>query len=279
MLSYRHAYHAGNHADVLKHWIYSLVLDYFNQKDKPYWVIDTHAGAGIYRLDSDVANKTAEYLDGITRLQQGVPEVFDSYLQAVKAARESTGSPNIYPGSPYIARHFLRQADRLRLFELHPADVALLSQAFADMKKQASIHEKDGFEGIKACLPPPTKRGLVLIDPPYEVKDDYRRVIDCIKDSLKRFATGTYLVWYPHLQRPEPQQMINQLRDLGTDFLHVCLDVQQPGPNGFGMHGSGMWIVNPPWTLRQTIEPQLPWLAQQLAQDTYARAWCEGQQR
>lgn len=279
MLSYRHAFHAGNHADVLKHWVYSLVLDYFNQKEKPYWVIDTHAGAGIYRLDTAVANKTAEYQGGIDRLQQAVaPEAFGSYLNAISATHSFSGK-DTYPGSPCIADYFLRADDKLRLFELHPADAALLEQQFTTRKKQVAIQAKDGFEGIKACLPPPTKRAMVLIDPPYEVKDDYMRVVDCMRDSLKRFATGTYLIWYPRLQRPEPQQMLDKLRGLDTDYLHICLDVQQASVDGFGMHGSGMWVINPPWTLRQSVEPHLPWLAQALAQDTHARAWCEGQQR
>jgi 23S rRNA (adenine2030-N6)-methyltransferase len=279
MLSYRHAFHAGNHADVLKHWVYSLVLEYFNQKDKPYWVVDTHAGAGIYRLDTAIANKTAEYLGGITRLQQtSPPDAFDSYLQSVSETHNIAGKDS-YPGSPCIADHFLRADDKLRLFELHPADATLLEQQFDHRKRQVSIQAKDGFEGIKACLPPPTKRGLVLIDPPYEVKDDYVRVVSCIKEALKRFSTGTYLIWYPRLQRPEPQQMLDKLRELNTDYLHICLDVQQPGADGFGMHGSGMWVINPPWTLRQSVEPQLEWLAQTLAQDDHARAWCEGQQK
>lgn len=278
MLSYRHAFHAGNHADVLKHWMFSLVLDYFNQKDKPYWVVDTHAGAGLYRLDSSVANKTAEYVDGILRLQQSqAPEPFQVYLEAVAAANQD--QTKLYPGSPWLASHLINPVDKLRLFELHPADAALLEQQFAAQKRQIAIQQKDGFVGIKACLPPPTKRGIVLIDPPYEVKDDYSRVVDCIKDSLKRFATGTYLIWYPRLQRPEPQQMIDRLRSLDTDYLHVTLDVQKPAADGFGMHGSGMWVINPPWTLRQSIEPHLDWLAKTLAQDATARAHCEGRQR
>ena len=278
MLSYRHAFHAGNHADVLKHWMFSLVLDYFNQKDKPYWVVDTHAGAGLYRLDSSVANKTAEYVDGILRLQQSqAPEPFQVYLEAVAAANKD--QTKLYPGSPWLASHLINPVDKLRLFELHPADAALLEQQFAAQKRQIAIQQKDGFVGIKACLPPPTKRGIVLIDPPYEVKDDYSRVVDCIKDSLKRFATGTYLIWYPRLQRPEPQQMIDRLRSLDTDYLHVTLDVQKPAADGFGMHGSGMWVINPPWTLRQSIKPHLDWLAKTLAQDATARAHCEGRQR
>lgn len=278
MLSYRHAFHAGNHADVLKHWIYCLVLAYYREKDKPFWVIDTHAGAGMYALDSANANKTAEYRDGILRLHtQKAPTVFASYLQAVQQAQ--AGQSDCYPGSPCLASPFLSAADKLRLFELHPADAALLQQQFTAHKRQVSVLQKDGFEGIKACLPPPTKRGVVLIDPPYEVKDDYSRVVHCLKDSLKRFATGTYLVWYPRLQRPEPQQMVEQLRALGTDYLHVTLDVKAPSADGFGMHGSGMWVINPPWTLQAAVAPTLDWLADTLAQDQGAQARCEGQLR
>lgn len=279
MLSYRHAFHAGNHADVLKHWIYSLVLDYFNQKDKPYWVIDTHAGAGAYRLTDAAASKTAEYEAGIARLQAADTEHrLAVYLQAVQQFRQQHGA-NTYPGSPSIAQSFLRQADKLRLFELHPADAQLLSDLFSQQKRQTAVAVKDGFEGIKACLPPPTKRGLVLIDPPYEVKDDYQRVVDCLKDSLKRFATGTYLIWYPRLQRPEPALMLEKLRQLNTDYLHVTLDVHAPRTDGFGMYGSGMWVINPPWTLQASVTAHLDWLANALAQDAHAHASCEGRQR
>jgi len=209
--------------------------------------------------------------------QSQAPEPFQVYLEAVAAANKD--QQMLYPGSPWLASHLINPVDKLRLFELHPADAALLEQQFAAQKRQIAIQQKDGFVGIKACLPPPTKRGIVLIDPPYEVKDDYSRVVDCIKDSLKRFATGTYLIWYPRLQRSEPQQMIDRLRSLDTAYLHVTLDVQKPAADGFGMHGSGMWIINPPWTLRQSIEPHLNWLAKTLAQDATARAHCEGRQR
>lgn len=273
MLSYRHAFHAGNHADVLKHWIYSLVLDYFNQKDKAYWVMDTHAGAGVYQLASAMAHKTAEYREGIARLQQATdrPEALAPYMQAIQAVHHEI-SPQVYPGSPAIAMHFLRAADKLRLFELHPADHVLLTDYATPFKRQVQVTMKDGFEGVKACLPPPTKRGLVLIDPPYELKEDYQRVVDCIKDSLKRFATGTYLVWYPMLQRPEPALMIEKLQALNTDYVHVTLQVSQPDADGFGMFGSGMLILNPPWTLANQVEPCLSWLASTLAQDASANA-------
>lgn len=271
MLSYRHAFHAGNHADVLKHWVYSLVLDYFNQKDKAYWVMDTHAGAGVYALNQAMANKTAEYQAGIARLQaqQAIPAIFSDYLQAVDACQTQANIP-LYPGSPAIANYFLRDSDKLRLFELHPADHALLAQHFASHGRHIQIGFKDGFDGIKACLPPPTKRGLVLIDPPYELKEDYSRVVDCLKDSIKRFATGTYLVWYPMLMRTEPDWMIAQLKTLAPSYLHVGLQVKAPQADGFGMIGSGMFIVNPPWLLAAQLAEGMPWLTQTLGQDATA---------
>jgi 23S rRNA (adenine2030-N6)-methyltransferase len=270
MLSYRHAFHAGNHADVLKHYIFSLVLDYFNQKDKPYWVIDTHAGAGMYSLQEGFAQKNAEYTNGIQKLLNApnIPESFTGYLNAINHYN-TNGDLRFYPGSPNIASHFLRPTDKLRLFELHPSDYQLLTQNFSN--KQTQLAMQNGFDGIKACLPPPTKRGMVLIDPPYELKEDYQLVVSCIKDSLKRFATGTYLIWYPLLQKPDPQQMINQLKSIpNSNWLNATLTVQQPSANGYGMHGSGIFAINPPWTLPNILQTTLPWLTQCLGQDTYA---------
>lgn len=269
MLSYRHAFHAGNHADVLKHYVFSLVLDYFNQKDKPYWVVDTHAGAGMYALGGEFAQKNAEFENGIARLfaTQKLPESLDNFVKNIKSFNENKNL-NFYPGSPKIAESFLRKDDKLRLFELHPSDFKLLSENFKH--RQTKIEMQDGFAGIKACLPPPSKRALVLIDPPYELKDDYQRVVDCITDSLKRFATGTYIVWYPLLQRPEPAEMVEQLSRLNTDFLHVSMNIHAPSTEGFGMHGSGLFIVNPPYTLPKILEGSMPILTRLLALDETA---------
>jgi 23S rRNA (adenine2030-N6)-methyltransferase len=154
----------------------------------------------------------------------------------------------------------------VRLFELHPSDCKLLIENFKGKGRQAKIEQQDGFDGIKACLPPPIKRAVVLIDPPYELKEDYQRVVDCIADSLKRFATGTYIVWYPLLQRPEPTQMVEELLALNTDFLHVSMNIHAPSSEGFGMHGSGLFIVNPPYTLPKILEETLPILTQLLSQ-------------
>jgi 23S rRNA (adenine2030-N6)-methyltransferase len=271
MLSYRHAFHAGNHADVLKHYVFSLVLDYFNQKDKPYWVIDTHAGAGMYALKSDFAKKNAEFESGIARFfaTQNLPESLKNYVEIIKKYNENKRL-EFYPGSPKIAGDFLRADDKLRLFELHPSDCKLLIENFSGKSRQTKIEMQDGYAGIKACLPPPTKRAVVLIDPPYELKEDYLRVLDCIKDSLKRFATGTYLVWYPVLQRPEPAEMIKQLLALNSDFLQVEMCVQAPSVDGYGMHGSGMFIMNPPYTLPKILEETMPILTQLLAIDESA---------
>ena len=270
MLSYRHAFHAGNHADVLKHYVFSLVLDYMNLKPKPYWVIDTHAGAGMYMLDSEFAQKNTEFEDGIARLMvaKNLPESLAGFVELIKSF--NTDGLSLYPGSPKIAEYCLRANDKLRLFELHPSDCKLLIENFRGQGKQTRIELLDGFAGIKACLPPPTKRAAVLIDPPYELKDDYQRVVDCVKDSLKRFATGTYMVWYPLLQRAEPAEMISQLTHLNTDWLQLEMTVQAANIDGYGMHGSGMFIVNPPYTLPKILEDTMPVLTQLLALDVTA---------
>ncbi len=272
MLSYRHAFHAGNHADVLKHYILSLVLDYMNQKDKPYWVIDTHAGAGMYALTSEFAQKNAEFQTSITRLfdAKNLPGSLANFVEIIKKYNKNN-QLKFYPGSPKIAEALLRNDDKMRLFELHPNDCKLLVENFVGKGKQTKIEMQDGFAGIKACLPPPTKRAVILIDPPYELKDDYKRVVDCIKDSLKSFATGTYIIWYPLLQRPEPAKMIERLMNLNIpDWLHVEMSVQAPPSEGFGMHGSGLFIINPPWTLPGILNESMPVLAQLLALDDTA---------
>lgn len=272
MLSYRHAYHAGNHADVLKHYILSLVLDYFNQKDKSYWMIDTHAGAGMYALKSEFAQKNAEYENGIARLfaAEKLPETLEYFVKIIKNLN-GNNMLSVYPGSPKIAANFLRADDKLRLFELHPSDFQILLENFANLGRQTKIEMKDGFNSIKACLPPPTKRAVVLIDPPYELKTDYTRVVDCIKDSLKRFSTGTYIIWYPLLQRPEPEELLMALRKIANqNWLNVTLTVQNKSIDGFGMHGSGIFIVNPPWTMPKILQENMPILTELLSIDAAA---------
>ncbi|MDI1298978.1 23S rRNA (adenine(2030)-N(6))-methyltransferase RlmJ [Methylotenera sp.] len=268
MLSYRHAFHAGNHADVLKHYVLGLVLDYMNQKDKPYWYIDTHAGAGLYSLTEGYATQNAEFEQGIAKLMSAdnLPKPLTNFVAQIK--RFNTNSLEFYPGSPIVAQDFLRADDKMRLFELHPNDCKLLIENFRGQGKQVKVEMQNGFAGIKACLPPPPRRAAVLIDPPYEDKQDYQHVVNMIKDSLTRFSTGTYMVWYPILQRSEPAEMIDDLIDLGLpNWLNVEMTIQEPSTEGFGMHGSGLFIVNPPWTLPKILEETMPVLTQLLALD------------
>ncbi len=273
MLSYHHAYHAGNHADVLKHYVLCSVLNYFNQKEKPYWVIDTHAGAGMYSLNSEHANKNSESNTGINRLinAENLSESLLTYINCIKSFN-TKNQLNVYPGSPKIAEYFLRDNDKLRLLELHPNEYELLMENFKSKARQTTTSCTDGFTGIKALLPPKSKRGIVLIDPPYEVKQDYHYVVNCIKGSLKRFETGTYIIWYPQLQRTEPSQMIQKLKELNIkDWLDVNLTIEQPSPNGYGMYGSGLFVINPPWTLMSTLEDAMPIITDVLAQDNRAK--------
>ena len=272
MLSYRHAFHAGNHADVLKHFVLAQVLSYFNQKDKPYWYIDTHAGAGMYALDAGYALQNAEFKTGIAPLMKAAsvknlpPELAD-FTQLIQSFNVDN-KLNLYPGSPAIAKQLIRADDKMRLFELHPSDCKLLLENFSGQGRTVKIEMQDGFAGIKAILPPPTKRAAVLIDPPYEEKQDYQRVVTCIKESLLRFATGTYIVWYPLLQREEPLHMVQKLKGLNLpSWLNITLTVQRPSAEGFGMHGSGLFIVNPPWTLPEILKNNLPVLVDLLGQD------------
>lgn len=269
MLSYRHAFHAGNHADVLKHFIEVQLLRYLAQKDKPYWYIDTHAGAGCYALDTGYATQNAEYESGIARLwaRDDLPPPLAEYVALVKRINLD-GQMKLYPGSPLVAQELLRAQDRMRLFELHPTDFEILQENFAAHHHSVLIQKADGFGALKALLPPPPRRALVLIDPPYEEKQDYQRVVTALNEGLKRFANGVYAVWYPQLQRAEARQLPGELKQLPVkSWLHVALSVQAPSAEGFGMHGSGMFILNPPWTLHDELKQVMPYLLKVLGQD------------
>ncbi len=275
MFSYRHAFHAGNHADVLKHAILVHVLDHFNQKPAPYWIIDTHAGAGIYDLDDEWAQKKAEFSEGVARLAAGSPppQLIARYQEAI-AAFNDPGRLQRYPGSPWLALEAMRDDDRLRLFELHPSEIDVLKRNLArherGRSRQVTVTQSDGYDGIKALLPPPTRRGMVLIDPSYEDKLDYRRSLTAIQEGLKRFATGCFVLWYPLVQRREVQTMTRALEKLDVVWVHAALQVCRPASDGFGLHGSGMFVINPPWTLHDGLADALPWLTQTLGQDARA---------
>ena len=269
MLSYRHAFHAGNHADVLKHFIEVQLLQYLAQKDKPYWYIDTHAGAGCHTLDSGYATQNSEYESGIARLwnRKDLPAPLTKYVDLIKHLN-ADGQMKLYPGSPLLALELIREQDRLRLFELHPSDFDILHENFAAYGSRVLLQKADGFGALKSLLPPPPRRALILIDPPYEDKQDYQRVITALQEGLKRFANGVYAVWYPLLQRMEARQLPEQLKQLPVkSWLHVSLSVQTPSDEGYGMHGSGMFILNPPWILHDELKEVMPYLVKTLEQD------------
>ncbi|MCF8151567.1 MAG: 23S rRNA (adenine(2030)-N(6))-methyltransferase RlmJ [Burkholderiaceae bacterium] len=271
MLSYRHAFHAGNHADVLKHLVLMLCIEHMNSKDKPYTLIDSHAGAGFYALDAEHAKRTGEFVEGIGRLWQrtDLPPPLAEYVALVRGINGGSGLRR-YPGSPRIASLLTRDnaqvRDSLRLCELHSTDFALLRRQFKDAGRRVMLEQADGFEVLKAALPPPSRRGLVLIDPSYEIKSDYMKVAAAIKDGLKRFATGMYLVWHPMLPTIEANNLPDKLKKSGAShWLHATLSVRAAATKGRGMHGSGMFVVNPPWTLAAALEECLPYLARVLA--------------
>jgi len=279
MLSYRHAYHAGNHADVLKHLVLVAIARHLGQKPSPFWIVDTHAGAGRYALESEHSKKLGEWRDGIGRLWSvpDLPASVADYVQMVRTLNPD-GQLRHYPGSPWLARELLRDSDRLRLFEMHSTDLRLLQEGFAGSGRAVSITGGDGFAGLRAILPPPPRRGLVLIDPSYETRADYAAVPKALQDSLKRFATGTYAVWYPLLAKPEARQLPERLKGTGAaQWLNATLEVKAPARDGFGMHGSGMFVVNPPWTLERTLHETLPVLTELLAQGEGARWNLESQ--
>ena len=280
MLSYRHAFHAGNHADVLKHLVLVQLTRYLGQKEKPFWYIDTHAGAGAYALDSGYAVKLAEYKDGIGRLwgRNDLPAALGEYVELVRRLNPERRLQS-YPGSPMFALWTLREQDRLRLFELHSKDARLLQENFQSAGKQVIVEAGDGFAGLKSVLPPPPRRAVVLIDPSYEDKQDYERVFHSLKDSLTRFPGGTYAVWYPQLTRLDAHELPQRLKRLpAKSWLHVALRVSEPSRDGFGMHGSGMFILNPPWTLHATLSEVMPYLADHLALDPGAGYLLEQQE-
>jgi 23S rRNA (adenine2030-N6)-methyltransferase len=283
MLSYRHAFHAGNHADVLKHVVTMELLRYLNQKDAPYMYIDTHAGAGLYALDGGYAAKNAEFESGISLLwdRKDLPPPLAAYVKLIKSLNPS-GKMRYYPGSPYCADKTMREQDRLRLFELHPSDNKILQDNFRKVEAHAAaqgerptvrgkrviIDRGDGFMALRALLPPPSRRGLVLMDPPYEMKEDYKLVKDALTDALVRFATGTYAVWYPVLHRMESRQLPDKLKRLKSNgWLNVTLSVSTPSPDGFGLHSSGMFVINPPFTLEPILRDLMPYLVKTLGRD------------
>ena len=270
MLAYRHAFHAGNHADVLKHLVLMQVLEHMNAKDKGWRFVDTHAGAGGYSLQGEYANKRAEYEQGIARLwgRDDLPPALADYVGAV---RRFNGGARLeqYPGSPAFAHMLKRPQDELHLYELHPTEHRILA-SYLGTEAGVQTHMSDGFAALKRELPPPTRRGVLLIDPPYELKADYGKVLVAVREALARFADGTVIVWLPQLQLLEAAQMPQRLKRAAAPvrkgWLHAQLSVAPASAQGFGLLGSSLFVINPPHTLHGVLAGLLPWLAQALGQ-------------
>ncbi|OTQ29648.1 23S rRNA (adenine(2030)-N(6))-methyltransferase RlmJ [Gilliamella apicola] len=260
MLSYRHSYHAGNHADVLKHIVLTLCINALKEKEKPFLYLDTHSGAGRYLLKSEHSEKTGEYLSGINLLwqQPNIPELLNTYLSVIKRYNPFS-ELKYYPGSPLIAKQLLRQQDKLNLTELHPTDYPLLRQEFSKDKRAKVLHE-DGFAQLKSKLPHEFRRGIILIDPSYEIKDDYQIIPKALFEAYKRFATGVYLIWYPVVSRTQTQKMIDSIIKLGIRRISQFELAIKPDNNQKGMTASGILVINPPWKLHEQMQTILPWL-------------------
>ena len=260
MLSYRHSYHAGNHADVLKHIVLTLCINSLKEKEKPFLYLDTHSGAGRYLLQSEHAEKTGEYLSGINLIwqQSETPELLNTYLSVLKRYNPFDNL-KYYLGSPLIAKQLLREQDKINLTELHPTDYPLLRQEFSK-DKRAKVLREDGFAQLKSKLPPESRRGIVLIDPSYEIKDDYQKIPKALLEAYKRFATGIYLIWYPVVSRTQTQKMIDEIVNLGIKKISQFEFAIKPDNNQKGMTASGMIVINPPWKLQQQMQTIMPWL-------------------
>ncbi len=284
MLAYRHGFHAGNHADVLKHLVLLEVLAYLNLKEKGWRAVDTHAGAGGYALHGEQARKKGEWEQGLGRLlaAEAAGETLPPPVAAlVREVRAFNGGGEVtqYPGSPALMQACMRAQDQLRLHELHPTDHKILA-SFLGETPGVAVEMSDGFAALKRHLPPPTRRGLVLIDPPYEMKTDYVRTLAALREVLERFAEAVVIVWLPQLQLVEAAQLPQRLKaaaEAGAKkgWLHARLTVAQADARGFGMLGSSVFVANPPHTLFGALQPTLPWLAQRLAQFDGARSALE----
>ena len=277
MFSYRHAFHAGNHADVLKHTVLIAALRHLTQKPAALTVLDTHGGAGLYRLDGDYASTSGEAAQGVLRLAQAKADdlapALRAYLEMVRSFNHGESLRN-YPGSPFIIQSLLRAHDRLKVFELHPTDARALTGNLAQLNagRQVAALREDGFEGVKQFLPPPARRALLLCDPSYEIKSDYARVPEMAADALKRFATGAYAIWHPIIARPEAHDLPRRLKTLaaktGRSWLHACLTVKSNKTlERGGLPASGMFLINPPFNLREQLQSALPQLVELLGQD------------
>jgi 23S rRNA (adenine2030-N6)-methyltransferase len=278
MFSYRHAFHAGSHADILKHLILIYLVEYLQEKPGALTIIDTHAGAGIYNLEDGFAKVSNEAEGGIFRLAKYIVSAsqtkslvdpgIEKYFECIQSENTSD-TLSVYPGSPFILARLLRPQDRLKLFELHPKEIDILRHNIQQLPqaKQFDIYAENSFVRLKGLVPPPSRRGLILIDPSYEDKQDYRYLEIALEEALQRFATGCYAIWYPILSRRESAALPDRIKKIAAthnrSWLHAELRVEN-APGERRLQASGMLIINPPWTLKQHLATALPALVKAL---------------
>lgn len=254
MLSYQHGYHAGNFADVVKHLALTRLLNYLIIKDAPLLYLETHAGKGHYDLKNKQAEKTGEYKQGINLLwpdKKSLPAEFQNYIHTINKLNDNQGLKH-YPGSPYIAIDGLRKQDRLYLCELHPGEYEVLN-IMPRFNKKVHVSRSDGIATMKSLLPPPEKRGLIFIDPSFEIKDEYKEIPREIKQVYKRFANGVYCLWYPVVNQKLVEQLVRGMKDIGAkNALRIEFNLTMAQTDG--MTGCGLWIINPPYTFAQEMK-------------------------
>jgi len=266
-MNYRHAYHAGNFADVMKHTILVRIIDYMKRKEKPFRIIDTHAGIGLYDLSCDEAQRTGEAENGIAKLENPFNEAIEELLKPYRQVLTDTQNrydKSIYPGSPAIIRELIRREDRAIFVELHPEDYSLLSERYNHVTNIKVMH-LDGWQALSALIPPKEKRGLVLIDPPFEQPDELNRMVSNLIQAVQKWPTGIYMAWYPIKERRIIDKAWQRLKsECSRTSLRAELMIQKPADTG-GLNGSGLFIINPPWLLADELKLLLPAFARRLA--------------
>ena len=268
-MNYRHVFHAGNHADVLKHMVLLALIDALQRKPTPFFVLDTHAGRGRYDLEALEAGKTGEALEGIDKLrrwaknERNIAPALKRYLEAVRPA-VAEARPRYYPGSPLLVAQTLREGDRLAACELQPEEAAALDAVFA-RDERVGTHTRDGYGAMKALLPPPEKRGLVLIDPPYETQGaEFDTILTALREALQRWPQGIFAIWYPIKQRRTLAPFFRKIPHLPIKQAWLAELLVRPDDSPLRLNGSGMLVLNPPWQLEREIAAALPQLMQAL---------------
>ncbi len=260
-MNYRHAYHAGNFADTFKHIVLVSLINALKRKENAFCFLDTHAGTGLYDLSDQLPQKSHEYQTGITKIIESPnpPDLISTYLDCVNVLNKKTQSLRFYPGSPAIVEHLLRPQDRMILTELHAEDWQTLKNNF-HIDKRIAVHHQDAYQALKAFLPPKERRGLVLIDPPYEKSDELSEMSAVLTNALKRWETGIYALWYP-IKIRKPIERFHQAVKQNIDKKLLVIELSiYPENTPTHLNGSGMLIVNPPWKLDEELKSILPWL-------------------